>query len=84
MARLEAMQTSAAALSSSRNERLVKLEEIDAEVLVKEQAEREKSRTGKVGPQFMRDQEKKVFSGGMDLGERMKRSGRVGMVGDRD
>lgn len=82
--RLEAMQSSAASLSSSRNARLTALELEDSLVLKKEEEVREKSRVGKVGPSFLRDSEKKVFSGGMDLGERMKRSGRVGMVGDRD
>lgn len=86
-ARLAAMTSSAAALTSSRNARLAQLEAEDAKALEKEQAERKLNGGGGssgVGPRFLRDQEKKVFGGGMDLGERMKRSGRVGMVGDKE
>lgn len=80
-ARLAAMQSSALALTSERNARLGKMEQEDREQLEKEERNREIK--GDVAPRFLREQEKKVF-GGMDLGERLKRSGRVGMVGDRD
>ncbi|ORY78915.1 Pre-mRNA splicing factor-domain-containing protein [Leucosporidium creatinivorum] len=70
--RLAAMQSNAATLTASR----------DQEQLEKEKAMREQGRD--VGPRFLRDQEKKVFGGGMDLAERMKRTGRVGLAGDRD
>jgi len=45
---------------------------------------KERGRAGDgTGPRFMRDVEKGVFSG-QGVGERIKRSGKVGMVGDRD
>lgn len=81
-ARLAAMQTSAASLSATRAERLVKVEAEDAVQIKREEDERK--RRGDVGPRFLSEAQGKVFGGGMDLAERMKRSGRVGMVGDRD
>lgn len=85
-ARLEAMQSSAASLSSSRNARLSALESADATQLAIEEAKRSKmggsnGRSG-VGPSFLREEERKVFGGGMDLAERMQRSGRVGLERD--
>lgn len=80
-ARLAAMQSSALALTAERNARLGKMEAEDREQLEKEEMTR--GLKGDVAPTFLREQERKVF-GGMDLGERLKRSGRVGMVGDRD
>jgi hypothetical protein len=80
------MQSSASALTSSRNARLAVREEEDCRQLEKEMESR-KSGGGSgngVGPRFLREQEKQVFGGGMDLGERLKRSGRIGMVGDRE
>ena len=77
------MQSSANTLSAERNARLAKLEAEDKVKLEEEEAVRG-SRGGKngVGPKFLREQEKAVFGGGMDLGERMKRAGRVGMERD--
>ena len=77
------MQSSASTLSAERNARLAKLEAEDKVKLEEEEAVRG-SRGGKngVGPKFLREQEKAVFGGGMDLGERMKRAGRVGMERD--
>ena len=82
-ARLAAMQSSANTLSADRNARLAKLEAEDKVKFEAEEAVRG-SRGGKngVGPKFLREQEKAVFGGGMDLGERMKRAGRVGMERD--
>lgn len=57
-------------------------EKEEQEQLEKERAMREQGKD--VGPRFLREQEKKVFGGGMDLAERMKRTGRVGLAGDRD
>ncbi|CEQ40586.1 SPOSA6832_02218, partial [Sporobolomyces salmonicolor] len=85
-ARLAAMQSSAAALSASRASRLSAMEA--AEEAEREREERQRAERGRAGdgtgPRFMRDVEKGVFTGGMDLAERMKRSGRVGLVGDRE
>ncbi|SCV70628.1 BQ2448_3390 [Microbotryum intermedium] len=77
--RLAAMQASAASLSTSRAERVKQEDEADQREHDKEMEKRMKS--GGVGPKFLREQEKHVF-GGMDLAERMKRSGKVGMVGE--
>lgn len=77
------MQQSASALSADREARLAKSRAEDEAQLAREAEMRERSRKG-AGPSFLREQEKKVFSGGMDLGERIRRSGKVGMVGDRD
>jgi len=45
----------------------------------------ERGRAGDgTGPRFIREVEKGVFSGKGGVGERIKRSGKVGMVGDRD
>lgn len=81
-AKLELMKSSALSLANSRNSRLAKLEAEDANQLEKELSE--KGRNKGVGPSFLREQERKVFGGGMDLGERMKRSGGVGMKKERD
>lgn len=81
--RLAAMQSSASTLAAERNARLAKLEAEDKQQLAKE-VEARSNRGKGMAPSFLREQERKVFSGGMDLGERMKRSGRVGMVGDRE
>ncbi|BGP15460.1 hypothetical protein JCM10213_003313 [Rhodosporidiobolus nylandii] len=85
-ARLAAMQSSAAALQASRAERLTEAEKQDAAELEKE--ERERARKGRagdgVGPRFLNQAQGQVFGGGMDLSERMRRSGKVGIVGDRD
>ncbi|EMS22129.1 pre-mRNA-splicing factor CWC25 [Rhodotorula toruloides NP11] len=85
-ARLEAMQSSAASLSASRAERLSKLEAEDRASHEREERERkERGRAGDgVGPGFIAKAQGVVYGGGMDLGERMRRSGRVGLVGDRD
>ncbi|KAK4334585.1 Pre-mRNA splicing factor-domain containing protein, partial [Rhodotorula toruloides] len=85
-ARLEAMQSSAASLSASRAERLSKLEAEDRALHEREERERkERGRAGDgVGPGFIAKAQGVVYGGGMDLGERMRRSGRVGLVGDRD
>ena len=76
------MQQSANVLSSERSARVAKVEAEEQAQLERETEHRAKG--GDVGPRFLRDQEKQVYGGGMDLGERMKRSGRVGMVGDRE
>ncbi|GAA5870999.1 hypothetical protein JCM3774_003499 [Rhodotorula dairenensis] len=81
-ARLAAMQSSAATLSASRAERLVKMDEEDA--IAKQREEEARKRHGDVGPRFLNQAQGQVFGGSMDLAERMKRSGRVGLVGDRD
>lgn len=81
-ARLAAMQSSAASLSATRAERLVKMEQEDAVAMRREEEDRK--RRGDVGPRFLNQAQGQVFGGTMDLAERMKRSGRVGMVGDRD
>ncbi|GAA5963462.1 hypothetical protein JCM8115_001238 [Rhodotorula mucilaginosa] len=81
-ARLAAMQSSAETLSASRAERLVKMEEEDA--MAKQREDEERKRRGDVGPRFLNQAQGQVFGGSMDLAERMKRSGRVGLVGDRD
>jgi hypothetical protein len=83
-ARLADMQSSASTINDERNARLARMEAEDKAQLEGEDTKRESERKGGVGPTFLREQEKKVFTGGMDLGERMKRSGRVGMVGDRN
>lgn len=76
------MQQSANALSAERRARVAKLDAEEQAQLERENERRAKG--GDVGPRFLREQEKQVYGGGMDLGERMKRSGRVGMVGDRE
>ncbi|MEI4850453.1 hypothetical protein Q8G46_27725, partial [Klebsiella pneumoniae] len=81
-ARLAAMQSSAETLSASRAERLVKMEEEDA--MAKQREDEERKRRGDVGPRFLNQAQGQVFGGSMDLAERMKRSGRVGLIGDRD
>ncbi|GAA5987272.1 hypothetical protein JCM11641_003389 [Rhodosporidiobolus odoratus] len=83
-ARLAAMQSSAAALSASRTERMTAQDVIDKAELEKEERERaQKGRAGDgVGPRFLNKAQGQVFGGGMDLAERMRRSGKVGMVGD--
>lgn len=84
------MQAAAQAIQLSRSERLVELETEDAERLKVEEADRERNRikSGGVGDgtraKFVREQEKKVFFGEMGLGERVKRSGGVGMVKDAE
>lgn len=80
------MQSSAASLSSSRATRLSAIEAVEAAEKEKEdRALKERGRAGDgTGPRFMRDVEKGVFSGQGGVGERIKRSGKVGMVGDRD
>ncbi|GAA5941660.1 U2-type spliceosomal complex subunit CWC25 [Sporobolomyces koalae] len=85
-ARLAAMQSSAASLSTSRAARLTAMEAFDAAEKEKEDKMlRERGRAGDgTGPRFMRDVEKGVFSGQGGVGERIKRSGKVGMVGDRE
>ncbi|GAA6012963.1 hypothetical protein JCM11491_000922 [Sporobolomyces phaffii] len=85
-ARLAAMQSSAASLSTSRASRLSAMEALDAAEKEKEDdLLRRRGRAGdNTGPRFMRDVEKGVFSGKGGVGERIKRSGKVGMVGDRD
>ena len=80
--RLAAMQSSASTLNDERNARLGKLEAEDRKQLEAEELNRA-SKGKDVAPRFLRDQEKQVF-GGMDLAERMRRTGRVGMVGDRE
>ncbi|GAA6063276.1 hypothetical protein JCM10212_004291 [Sporobolomyces blumeae] len=85
-ARLASMQQSAQALSSSRTARLSESTKRDAEEERKD-AERllQSGRGGDgLGPRFMRDVEKGVFGGQGGVGERIKRSGKVGLVGDRD
>ncbi|KAG0143785.1 hypothetical protein CROQUDRAFT_95829 [Cronartium quercuum f. sp. fusiforme G11] len=89
-AKLAQMQAAAKAIHDSRSERLVQLEAEDAERLRFEEAEREQNRikSGGIGDgtraKFVREQEKKVFFGEMGLGERVKRSGGVGMVKDAE
>ena len=81
-ARLAAMQASATSLASSRHARVAERDEQDRLEMEKEQELHRKG--GGVGPKFLREQEKAVFGGGMDLAERMKRTGRVGLEGDRE
>lgn len=89
-AKLAEMQANAQSLNQSRSQRLKELETEDLERLKIEEMEREKNRikSGGVGDgtraKFVRDQEKKVFFGEMDLGERVKRSGGVGMMKDAE
>lgn len=82
------MQSSALQLSTARSARLVALETEDAVQLAEETRLREKNdgRNGQggVGPSFLREQEKQVFGGGMELGERMRRQGGVGIKLDRE
>ncbi|KDE03325.1 hypothetical protein MVLG_06195 [Microbotryum lychnidis-dioicae p1A1 Lamole] len=73
--RLAVMQASAASLSTSRAARVKQEDEADQREHDMEMEKRMKSEG--VGPRFLREQEKHVF-GGMDLAERMKRSGMVG------
>ncbi|KAL8278700.1 hypothetical protein RQP46_008992 [Phenoliferia psychrophenolica] len=80
--RLAAMQSSASTLNAERNARLGKLEDEDRKKLEEEESKRA-SKGKDVAPRFLREQERQVF-GGMDLAERMRRTGRVGIVGDRE
>ena len=81
-ARLAAMQNAAAALNADRGARLQESDRQDAEELAKEEERRRKDRG--VGPSFMAAQQKAVYGGAMDLSERMRRAGGVGMVGDNN
>lgn len=76
------MQSSANAMTAERSARVAKMEAEESAQLEKETERRMQG--GDVGPKFLREQEKQVFGGGMDLAERMRRSGRVGLVGDRE
>jgi len=89
-AKLAEMQAAAKSLHESRSQRLHKLEAEDSERMKIEEAERERNRirAGGVGDgnkaSFVMEQEKKVFFGQMDLAERVKRSGGVGLLKDRE
>ncbi|PLW21393.1 hypothetical protein PCANC_03819 [Puccinia coronata f. sp. avenae] len=89
-AKLAAMQAAAKSLQESRSQRLEKLEAEDSERSKVEEAERERNRirAGGVGDgnkaSFVMEQEKKVFFGKMDLAERVRRSGGVGLLKDRE
>ena len=74
------MQSSAARLAAERNSRVSRVEAEEAA----RQAEEDKLRSarGELGASYLAQQQKAVFTGQMDLGERMRRAGRVGMVGD--
>jgi hypothetical protein len=84
------MQAAAKSLQESRSQRLEKLEAEDSERSKVEEAERERNRirAGGVGDgnkaSFVMEQEKKVFFGKMDLAERVRRSGGVGLLKDRE
>ena len=76
------MQSSASALNAERSARVAQLDKIEAEERAKDDASRQRL-GAEVAPSFMREHNKQVF-GGMDLAERMRRSGKVGLVGDRE
>ncbi|KAK4055456.1 RNA-splicing factor [Microbotryomycetes sp. JL201] len=80
--RLAAMQQSASALHAQRSARVAEADKVEAQELARNEASRKKLGTD-VGPSFMREHNKQVF-GGMDLAERMRRSGKVGLVNDRE
>ncbi|OAV98571.1 hypothetical protein PTTG_01798 [Puccinia triticina 1-1 BBBD Race 1] len=89
-AKLAEMQAAAKSLHESRSQRLEKLEAEDLERTKIEEAERERNRikSGGVGDgnkaKFVMEQEKKVFFGQMGLAERVKRSGGVGLLKDKE
>lgn len=85
-ARLAAMSASAASLSAERSQRLAQIEAEDAVAKAKEDAERAAAgRSGKGGSaKFLGDMERQVFGGGMNLAERVRRSGGVGLTRDED
>ncbi|KAA1133372.1 RNA-splicing factor [Puccinia graminis f. sp. tritici] len=89
-AKLAEMQAAAKSLQESRSQRLQKLEAEDSERMKIEEAERERNRikSGGVGDgnkaKFVMEQEKKVFFGQMGLAERVKRSGGVGLLKDKE
>ncbi|KAM0789054.1 hypothetical protein ACM66B_003117 [Microbotryomycetes sp. NB124-2] len=80
--RLAAMQQSASQLNAQRSARVAEADKVEAQELARDEASRKRLGT-EVGPSFMRDHNKQVF-GGMDLAERMRRSGKVGLVNDRE
>jgi hypothetical protein len=81
-ARLAQMSADADSLNASRATRLAQIQALE-----KAEFEREEAARKKAGPDgkaaFMRQQEKIVFGGGMNLEERLKR-GRVGLVRESD
>lgn len=85
-ARLAAMQASATRLQQMRSQRLTQLDAQDRLEAEKDAANRKANGSGMNGiaPAFLREQERQVFSGGMDLGERLRRSGKIGMSRERD
>lgn len=83
-ARLAAMQKDAADLNNTRADRVARNEAADAEVLAKEEEERQRSARGLkgTGPEFMLNEYRKL--GETSLGDAIKGKGRTTMIKDRD
>lgn len=70
------MMGDAAAMSSERQAYVAKVKAEEAEALAREEALRAKAkeRRGEGKGSFLLDQQRKVFGGEMDLGERLRRN----------